>query len=97
MEHSSAPAIIEAALNGAASLVLFHNHPSGDPTPSTDDVAITKRLWAAGQLMGIAVLDHVILGDARYFSFRESDMFGTDVNRDVSRATPGRRPPMSTR
>jgi DNA repair protein RadC len=79
----------EAALNGAACLVLFHNHPSGDPTPSKDDLAITKRLSAAGQLMGIAVLDHVILGDGRYFSFRESDLCGTDVNRGLSRETPG--------
>jgi DNA repair protein RadC len=62
----------EAAVGGAASLVLFHNHPSGDPTPSPDDVAITRRLVAAGQVMGIAVLDHVILGDARYFSFKEN-------------------------
>ena len=61
----------EAALKGAAALVLFHNHPSGDPTPSGDDIAITKRLEAAGQVMGIAVLDHVVLGDAGYFSFKE--------------------------
>jgi DNA repair protein RadC len=61
----------EAAVNGAASLVLFHNHPSGDPSPSPDDVAITRRMAAAGQVMGIAVVDHVILGDARYFSFKE--------------------------
>jgi DNA repair protein RadC len=61
----------EAALNGAAALILFHNHPSGDPAPSVDDVAITNRLTAAGKLMGIAVLDHVVLGDAHYYSFRE--------------------------
>jgi DNA repair protein RadC len=62
----------EAALSGAASIVLFHNHPSGDPTPSPEDVAITRRMWAAGQVMGIDVVDHLILGDARYFSFREN-------------------------
>ena len=62
----------EAAVSGASALVLFHNHPSGDPAPSTDDVAITRRMMAAGQVMGIEVLDHVILGDAAYFSFKES-------------------------
>jgi DNA repair protein RadC len=61
----------EAAVSGAASIVLFHNHPSGDPTPSADDMAITGRMVAAGQVMGIAVIDHLVLGDGRYFSFKE--------------------------
>jgi DNA repair protein RadC len=61
----------EAAAAGAAALVLFHNHPSGDPEPSTDDVRLTKRLIAAGVLMGIDVIDHVILADVRYCSLRE--------------------------
>lgn len=61
----------EAAAAGAAALVLFHNHPSGDPEPSDDDVRLTERLMAAGVLMGIGVLDHVILADVRYYSFRE--------------------------
>lgn len=61
----------EAVACGAAALVLFHNHPSGDPEPSHDDTRLTERLVAAGMLMGIEVLDHVILGDARYFSYRE--------------------------
>jgi DNA repair protein RadC len=56
---------------GAAAIVLFHNHPSGDPEPSIDDTRLTERLAEAGLLMGINVLDHVILGDARYFSYRE--------------------------
>ena len=63
----------EAALSAASSVVLFHNHPSGDPTPSRDDVAITRRMAAAGAVMGVEVLDHVILADARYFSFKESN------------------------
>jgi DNA repair protein RadC len=63
----------EAALSAAASVVLFHNHPSGDPTPSRDDVAITRRMVAAGAVMGVEVLDHLILADARYFSFKESN------------------------
>ena len=62
----------EAASACAAAIVLFHNHPSGDPTPSRDDVDLTRRLVQAGELMGIDVLDHVILADTRYFSFREA-------------------------
>jgi DNA repair protein RadC len=61
----------EATVAGAAGLVLFHNHPSGDPEPSEDDVRLTERLVAAGILMGITVLDHVILADVSYYSFRE--------------------------
>jgi len=62
----------EAALGGAAAIVVFHNHPSGDPTPSDDDVELTHRLVSAGVLMGIDVVDHVILGDVKYCSFKES-------------------------
>ena len=61
----------EAVTGGAASIVLFHNHPSGDPEPSREDSRLTERLIAAGVLMGINVIDHIILGDARYFSYRE--------------------------
>ncbi len=61
----------EAALSGAAALVLFHNHPSGDPLPSTDDLHLTKRMIEAGELMGITVVDHVILGDTSYCSLRD--------------------------
>jgi DNA repair protein RadC len=64
-----------AAAAGAAALVLFHNHPSGDPKPSPDDVELTRRLAAAGVLMGIDVVDHVILADVRYFSFKEEGAF----------------------
>ena len=52
--------------------MIVHNHPSGDPTPSRDDLALTRRLMEAGALMGIDVLDHVILADTRYFSFKEA-------------------------
>jgi DNA repair protein RadC len=62
----------EAALGGAVAIAAFHNHPSGDPTPSQDDVELTRRLQAAGVLMGIELVDHVVLGDGRYCSFRES-------------------------
>jgi DNA repair protein RadC len=61
----------EAASAGATGLVLFHNHPSGDPTPSPEDTELTRRIVAAGALMGIDVLDHVILADEHYYSFKE--------------------------
>jgi len=62
----------EAMLGAAAAVVAFHNHPSGDPTPSPDDVELTRRLAAAGTLMGIELVDHIVLGDARYCSFKEA-------------------------
>ena len=62
----------EAAVGSAACIVMFHNHPSGDPSPSQDDVDLTRRLVAAGAVMGIEVVDHIILGDVRYWSFKES-------------------------
>lgn len=61
----------EAALSAAASVVVFHNHPSGDPAPSDMDIALTDRLMAAAEVMGIELLDHIILADTRYYSFRE--------------------------
>jgi DNA repair protein RadC len=61
----------EAARGGAAAIVLFHNHPSGDPTPSRDDVDLTRRLVRAGELMGIEVVDHVVLAETRFCSLRE--------------------------
>ena len=64
----------EAAMGSAAAIVVFHNHPSGDPSPSPDDVDLTRRLVAAGVLMGIEVVDHVILGDVKYCSFKESGL-----------------------
>jgi DNA repair protein RadC len=62
----------EAAVGSAAAIVLFHNHPSGDPAPSADDLDLTARLVEAGVLMGIEVLDHIILGESRYCSLREA-------------------------
>jgi DNA repair protein RadC len=63
-----------AMLASASAIALFHNHPSGDPAPSEDDVFITTRLVAAGQLMGINVVDHVILGAGRWYSFHDAGM-----------------------
>jgi DNA repair protein RadC len=61
----------EAVVARAAALVLFHNHPSGDPEPSGEDVALTRRLCSAGTLMGIEVLDHLVLGAGRFVSLKE--------------------------
>jgi DNA repair protein RadC len=61
----------EAVVSRAAALVLFHNHPSGDPEPSAEDLSLTRRLAAAGTLMGIEVLDHLILGAGRYVSLKQ--------------------------
>jgi DNA repair protein RadC len=63
-----------AAAAGAAALVLFHNHPSGDPRPSDDDIALTKRMVRAGELMGITVLDHVIIAESRFYSMKDADV-----------------------
>jgi DNA repair protein RadC len=65
----------EAAAVSAAAIVLFHNHPSGDPTPSEDDLLLTSRMVNAGEVMGIDVLDHLILADQRYYSIVESGGF----------------------
>ena len=54
------------------SVLILHNHPSGDPVPSPEDMELTRRLVAAGALMGIDVIDHVVLGDVRYWSFKEA-------------------------
>jgi DNA repair protein RadC len=62
-----APAIRE----GAGGLLLVHNHPSGDPEPSPEDHEVTRRLCAVGELVGIRVFDHVVIGDGRYVSFLE--------------------------
>jgi DNA repair protein RadC len=67
----------EAALASASAVVLFHNHPSGDPAPSPDDLALTARLIHAGEIMGIDVVDHIILADARYVSLLEAGRFGS--------------------
>jgi DNA repair protein RadC len=61
-----------AVLASAATIALAHNHPSGDPTPSHDDIALTARLINAGAMMGISVIDHIIIGEGSYFSFVEA-------------------------
>ena len=63
-----------AVAGGAAGVIVFHNHPSGDPSPSPDDHALTSRLAKAGVIIGIPVVDHVILADGLYWSFKENLM-----------------------
>lgn len=63
-----------AILSNASNIILAHNHPSGDPEPSRHDIEVTKRLAEAGNLMGIEVLDHIVVAENRYFSFREENI-----------------------
>ena len=62
---------IEALQKQASSVILLHNHPSGDPTPSKEDILVTKRIQAAGKMIGIELLDHIIIGNNCYISFHE--------------------------
>lgn len=64
----------DAIRRSAAALVLVHNHPSGDPQPSPEDIALTRRLTKAGELLGIKVLDHIIVGEGCYVSLREQGL-----------------------
>jgi DNA repair protein RadC len=66
---------LEAIKKSSASILICHNHPSGDPTPSTEDIQITKRLIECGKLLGIDILDHLIIGDGRYISLKEKGIF----------------------
>src|SRR5690554_4956560 len=64
-----------AMLQNAASIIICHNHPSGDSTPSKEDINITKRLYEAGEIIGIKLLDHIIAGDNSYTSLKEKGLF----------------------
>lgn len=67
--------VVEGALaHHAAAVILVHNHPSGDPSPSMEDRALTRRVCSAARLVDVAVLDHLIVGDGRHFSFREAGL-----------------------
>ncbi|HMK61232.1 MAG TPA: DNA repair protein RadC [Dissulfurispiraceae bacterium] len=61
----------EAIKESAASVIFAHNHPSGDPTPSLDDIAVTERLKKSGEVIGISALDHIIIGDGTFVSLKE--------------------------
>ena len=67
---------IRAIADYAAGIVVVHNHPSGNPTPSADDHAVTRQLVDAGKVLDLPVYDHVIIGNARYFSFAEGGLLG---------------------
>ena len=70
--------VFRAAISeSAAAIVLVHNHPSGDPAPSREDREVTDQLAAAGRLIGISVLDHVVVGDGRYVSFVEMGLLSS--------------------
>ncbi|HUM44984.1 MAG TPA: DNA repair protein RadC [Fervidobacterium sp.] len=64
-----------AIVAGAASIILAHNHPSGDPKPSSEDLSLTRRIKEAGDILGIGVLDHIIIGDGCYVSLKSRDLF----------------------
>ena len=64
----------DAIVHSAASVVLAHNHPSGDPEPSEDDLKITKKLVESGKILGIEVIDHIIIGKNHFYSFREKGL-----------------------
>jgi len=62
-------------LMGASSIILSHCHPSGDTTPSQDDIELTRRLHKAGEILGIEVLDHIIIADNQFLSLKEAGHF----------------------
>ena len=64
-----------AVLSNAASIILGHNHPSGDPTPSPEDVSITKRIAECGRFMEIELFDHIVIGDGTHVSLKERGLF----------------------
>lgn len=65
---------LDALRQQAVNIILIHNHPSGDPSPSREDVLITERIRQAGELLEIHLLDHIVIGDHQYVSFREKEM-----------------------
>lgn len=65
---------IDAVRRSAGSVIFIHNHPSGDPTPSSMDIETTKRLMESGEILGIPVLDHIVIGDGCYVSMRAQEM-----------------------
>ena len=66
---------IEALKRRSNAIILMHNHPSGNPDPSKEDIMITKRLNECGKILGINVLDHIVIGDGNYYSLKENNIF----------------------
>ena len=64
-----------AVIQGSASIIVGHNHPSGEPDPSDEDTRTTKRLFEAGQVLGIQLLDHIVFSDAKFYSFHSNSTY----------------------
>ena len=64
----------EAIVNSSSSIILVHNHPSGEPEPSNEDIALTNRLAECGKIIGIKIIDHIIIGDGIFYSFKEEGL-----------------------
>ncbi len=77
----------ECLRRNCACIIIAHNHPSGDPTPSHDDIAITRRLASSGMILGVEVLDHVIVGDNRFSSLKELGLMSQVQADDAARAS----------
>jgi DNA repair protein RadC len=83
-----------AVVAGASGVIVFHNHPSGDPTPSPDDERITRQLALAGEIVGIDFIDHLILCATGYYSFKERRQASLETgDRSPATGPPSRRPP----
>jgi len=65
---------VEAVKMSCASIIICHNHPSGDPTPSQEDISVTRRIYEAGKIIGIELIDHIIIGDGKYISLKERNV-----------------------
>lgn len=68
---------MDALNKGAVNIILIHNHPSGDPTPSMEDIKTTKMVEASGKLLGVTLLDHIIIGDHKYYTYSENKITNT--------------------
>ena len=66
---------IQALRVKAVNIIIMHNHPSGDPTPSRNDLIVTNTIKQAGDIIGVKLIDHIIIGDNKYISFKESGLF----------------------
>ena len=75
LRGSSAGGVREAIRRSSAGIICVHNHPSGDPHPSREDIEITYRLYEAGEIVGVELMDHIIVGDGCYFSLKEKGLF----------------------
>jgi DNA repair protein RadC len=81
-----------AIADTAASIIVAHNHPSNEPRPSKQDIAMTQQLVAAGQILGVPLLDHIIVSGKRHFSFREGGLLGSVIDELTKEVSPYERP-----